>query len=55
MKNKEKELYCGFEYFMKHNCHGCKLGRKCQEWNENRIKRNCNNRNAGSNDNNSKS
>lgn len=32
-KNKQKETYCSYEYFMKHKCNGCKLGRECEEWN----------------------
>ena len=42
-KNKSKEIYCDYDYFMKHGCKGCKLGRLCEEWGRNRIKRDSNN------------
>lgn len=29
-----KNMYCSFEFFMKNNCNGCKLGRECDAWNE---------------------
>lgn len=49
MKEKEetKEIYCNYDYFMKHGCKGCKLGRLCEEWNRNRIKRNSNSNDFG--------
>ncbi len=37
-KGSEREIYCSFEYFMRHGCRGCKLGRKCDEY-DSRIKR----------------
>lgn len=43
MKEK-RDVYCGLENFMKYGCTGCKLGRRCDEY-ENRVKRNRNNRN----------
>lgn len=39
---------------MKHGCRGCKLGRKCDEWDRDRIKRNrsdCDNRDTDISDN----
>ena len=42
-KNKSEEIYCYYDYFMKHGCKGCKLGRLCEEWGRNRIKRDSNN------------
>ena len=42
-KNKSKEIYCDYDYFMKHGCKGCKLGRLCEEWGRNRIKRDSDN------------
>lgn len=32
---------------MKHGCRGCKLGRRCDEWDRDRIKRNRNNNDNG--------
>lgn len=45
MKKKNKEAYCNLDYFMKHGCTGCKLGRRCDEY-ENRVKRDRDNRNS---------
>lgn len=45
MKAKNKDAYCNLDYFMKHGCTGCKLGRKCEEYYENGIERNRDNRN----------
>lgn len=53
-KDKKRELYCNLEYFMKHGCRGCKLGRKCDEWDRDRVKRNrsdCDNRDTDISDN----
>ena len=44
MKEK-KDVYCGLEHFMKYGCVGCKLSRRCEEYYENGIKRDRNNRN----------
>ena len=44
MKKNKKEIYCKLEYFMTHKCDSCKQGRKCEEWYENRNKRNRNNK-----------
>ena len=44
-KNKKKEIYCNFDYFMKHGCKGCKLERLCDEWGRNRSKRDSDNYN----------
>lgn len=38
-KDKKRDLYCNFEYFMKHGCRGCKLGRRCEEWDRDRLER----------------
>lgn len=51
MKDKKnKETYCNFDYMMKHNCRGCKLGRKCEEY-EHRSKRDSSNSNNNHSDN----
>lgn len=53
-KNKSKEIYCDYDYFMKHGCKGCKLGRLCEEWGRNRIKRNSINNDTRTNNNSNK-
>lgn len=45
MKEK-KDVYCGLEHFMKYGCVGCKLSRRCEEYYENGIKRDRDNRNS---------
>ena len=49
----KKEIFCSYDYFMRHNCRSCKLGRKCEEY-ENRIKRDRDNDRNGSADNSTK-
>ena len=41
-ENKEKEIFCDLEYFMKNKCKNCKLERLCNEWDNNRTKRDSN-------------
>ncbi len=47
-KAAENNEFCSLDYFMKHGCQGCKLGRKCDEYYD-RIKRIRNNNNRNSN------
>lgn len=49
----KKEIFCSYDYFMRHNCRSCKLGRKCEEY-ENRIKRDRDNDRNGSANNSTK-
>lgn len=41
-ENKEKEIFCDLDYFMKNKCKNCKLERLCNEWDNNRAKRDSN-------------